>query len=313
MAELWKVTLPSGNTYELKDKYARELVAQLLNFDRYLGVTTTELTDGCDTNPVTINGESVTAGAGDVVTLATDNSEFIFSSLGVWQKFGTLSGLGALAYKNSASAEYTPAGTVTGDYTPAGEVTGNYTPEGTVSCNYTPEGEVTGDYTPEGEVTGSYTPEGTISGSYTPEGDVTGDYTPEGTISDVVLSTISVNEITSAGSMPTFSVSDECLIITGGAVPAFSAVTVANGSVVSQPTFSGSASSLSLAFSGSAADLSLAFSGSSADLSLAFSGTSASLSLAFSGTSSSLSLAFSGTSSSLSLAFSGTSSTIEVS
>lgn len=34
---------------------------------RYIGVTTTELTDGSTTNPVTINGESVTAVNGDMV------------------------------------------------------------------------------------------------------------------------------------------------------------------------------------------------------------------------------------------------------
>lgn len=190
MADLWKVTLPSGNTYELKDKYARELITQLMNFDRYLGVTTTQLSDGDTTNPITISGESVTAEAGDVVTLSSDSSEMIFNSLGKWQSFGTLSGLGTLAYKNSASGTYTPAGSVSG------------------SC------------------------------------------TPQGSNADVQLATTSVNSMSSAGSMPTYTVANETLTISAGEVPTSSAVTVATGTVSQQPTFTGASTSLSASFSG---------------------------------------------------------------
>lgn len=195
MAELWKITLPSGNTYELKDKYARDLIAQLMNFNKYLGVTTTSLSDGDTTNPITISGKSVTATAGDVVTLSSDNSEMIFNSLGKWQKFGTLSGLGTLAYKNSASGNYTPAGSVSG------------------SC------------------------------------------TPQGSNADVQLATTSVNSMSSAGSMPTYTVANETLIIGAGSVPTSSPVTVATGTVSQQPTFTGSSTSLSASFSGSEATI----------------------------------------------------------
>lgn len=109
MADISKIKLPSGTEYNLKDQGARDLIAELFNYTRYLGVTTTPLTDGATTNPITINGSSVTAENGDVVTYNKD--EFIFNGT-VWQKFGSLSGLGALAYKDTASGNFTPAGTV---------------------------------------------------------------------------------------------------------------------------------------------------------------------------------------------------------
>lgn len=176
-------------------RYARDLIAQLLNFNKYLGVTTTSLSDGDTTNPITISGESVTATAGDVVTLDSDESEMIFNSLGKWQKFGTLSGLGTLAYKNSASGTYTPTGSVSG------------------SC------------------------------------------TPQGSNAEVQLATTSVNSMSSAGSMPTYTVANETLTIGAGSVPTSSAVTVATGAVSQQPTFTGSSTSLSASFSGSEATI----------------------------------------------------------
>lgn len=190
MAELWKITLPSGNTYELKDKYARDLIAQLLNFNHYLGVTTTALVEDDTTNPITISGESVTATAGDVVTLSSDNSEMIFNSLGKWQKFGSLSGLGLLAYKDSASGTYTPTGTVSQPSFSNG------------SC------------------------------------------TPSGSVSNVELNTKTVKQFKTAGSMPTYTVSNETLTISAGEVPTGEDVTVGDGTVKTQPSFTGSETSV---------------------------------------------------------------------
>ena len=65
MPDLDKVTLPSGSTYNLKDTQARQdietLKATAVGAVHYIGVTTTALSDGADTNPITINGASVTA------------------------------------------------------------------------------------------------------------------------------------------------------------------------------------------------------------------------------------------------------------
>ena len=91
---------------------------------KYLGVTTTKLTDGSTTSSITIEGKSVTPKAGDVVIYG--ESEFIWSDTGEgkWHEFGSTGSLKALAFKDSVSATYTPAGTVS-------------TPEVTVTLNTT--------------------------------------------------------------------------------------------------------------------------------------------------------------------------------
>lgn len=144
MAEISKITLPSGTTYDLKDATARDLIDEMSGYTNFLGVTTTALTDGATTNPITIGGASVTAKKGDIATYGS--AEFIFNGT-AWQAFGDLSGLGALAYKDSASASYTPAGSVsqptftgTAKYlgvsvgTASKSMTGNFTPAGTVDA-----------------------------------------------------------------------------------------------------------------------------------------------------------------------------------
>ena len=112
MADISKITLPSGNTYNLKDQYARDLIAELGNFNEWLGVTTTAITDGSTTNPVTIDGESVTATNGDIVTY--QSKEFIWTQpsggTGKWQEFGDLSGLGAMAYADKGTVTIKPKG-----------------------------------------------------------------------------------------------------------------------------------------------------------------------------------------------------------
>ena len=120
MADISKITMPSGNTYDLKDAWARTQIAGLSNVTRYIGVTTTVLTDGASTNPITINGESVTAVTGDMTIYTSGsgasavNKEFLFDG-SVWQELGSIdfSNLGDLAYKDTASGSYTPAGTMT--------------------------------------------------------------------------------------------------------------------------------------------------------------------------------------------------------
>lgn len=102
MADISQITLPSGTTYDIKDAQARQA-------KNWIGITTTALTDGATTNPITINGESVTAVEGNITSY--DETEFIFNG-SAWQEFGDLSDLGALAYKDSASGSYTPQGTV---------------------------------------------------------------------------------------------------------------------------------------------------------------------------------------------------------
>lgn len=76
------------------------------------------------------------------------------------------------------------------------------------------------------------------SGTFTPSGDVS---TP--TISvDTAGSTTTIAEVATVGSMPTYTVSNEVLTITAGAVPTTNNVTVKTGDAsytASQPTFTG--------------------------------------------------------------------------
>ena len=150
MADISKITLPSGTTYDIKDARARELVASLSGALTYLGTSSTALTDGCTTSPITVGSTSVTPKAGDIA--AYGNSEFVWSAAeSKWREFGSTGSLKALAFKDSVSASYTPAGSVSqpvfmGDME---TITSFFTPEGTVAiskgtgaANYTPEGTV---------------------------------------------------------------------------------------------------------------------------------------------------------------------------
>ena len=86
----------------------------------YLGKSTTEIEDGDATGPWTIDGvvyvpsgatgSQKNLAAGDIAIYG--ELEFIWSGAsGKWQEFGSTGSLGALAFKDSASGAYTPAGT----------------------------------------------------------------------------------------------------------------------------------------------------------------------------------------------------------
>lgn len=112
---LSKLTLPVnvGGTvtnveYTIKDAEARELIEDLGHAIYWMGVTTTALTDGDTTNPIQINGESVTAILGGMASY--DGSEYVWNG-SAWQELGK-NNFGALAFKSSASGTYTPAGSV---------------------------------------------------------------------------------------------------------------------------------------------------------------------------------------------------------
>lgn len=113
MADISKITLPSGQSYDLKDAQARSDIADIQRAIsggiHFRGETTTALTDGATTNPITINGNSYTAVSGDLVLY--DEKEFLFDGT-KWIEMGDLSLLGTLAYKDSASGSFTPAGSV---------------------------------------------------------------------------------------------------------------------------------------------------------------------------------------------------------
>lgn len=201
MANISQIKLPDGTTYDIKDSNARDRIAALEAFTTYLGVTTTALTDGATTNPVTINGASVTAESGNIVLYG--NKEFIFDGTH-WNEFGDLSALGDLAYKNTASGSFKPSGTVsqptfTGDTMSS---TGSFTPAGSVS--FTNENK-TAAVSPASSGTATYTPAGSVAAP---------------TISvKTAGTTTTVNSITAIGTLPTYTVSGEVLTLTQGTLP----------------------------------------------------------------------------------------------
>lgn len=130
---VYEITLPSGNVYYLTDYDVRNwigdgttsgaekrladaetAIAALSNATHWIGITTTALTDGSTTNPITINGQSVTAVSGDIAAYqptGEPEEEFIFNGTS-WQKFGgSIGTLGNMAYVDEGEATFTPGGT----------------------------------------------------------------------------------------------------------------------------------------------------------------------------------------------------------
>lgn len=209
MAEISRIKLPNGTTYDIKDATAR---AQIGGAIILRGTTTTALTDEATTNPITINGNSYTAEANDAVFY--NKKEFVFDGT-KWHEFGDMSGLGALATKDSASGTVAVPKT----YTSSSSFSGTGVRLETDSQVLT-GASFSGT---SGTVSVSGTPAGTIS-----KGTGTANYTPQGTISvSSAGTTASIEGMATVGTlpsatMPTFSVASgtEVLTITAGSFSA---------------------------------------------------------------------------------------------
>lgn len=192
MADISSIVLPSGTTYYLKDAQARNDISNIQTAIaggvHFIGSTTTTLSDGATTNPITVSGKSVTALKGDLV--ACGESEFLWDGT-KWLFFGDFGSLGALAFKDEATGSFTPAGTVAKPtFTGTEEtITVTGTPSGTVTIG---TGEGTANYTPEGVVSkptftgtkATISVSGTATGSVTiGTGNGTANYTPDGDVS----------------------------------------------------------------------------------------------------------------------------------
>lgn len=147
MADISVIKLPSGTSYNLKDAAARADIATLkanqTSGTHYLGVTTTALVDG-DSKTTTVaikNGETsvdTVVKQGDFVSY--NNVTFMWNGT-QWDQTGSASAIKALAYKDSASGAYTPAGSVSVSVTPTkATIKSAFTPEGTVSGSTTAKG-----------------------------------------------------------------------------------------------------------------------------------------------------------------------------
>lgn len=180
MADISTITLPTGTTYNIKDQGARDLIAALNTFEYVISTnaaTTPQGVTWVNAGGTTVTG-TLTASATTMykIYLVPDHdgaspdsyTEYITINNGgtySWERFGNtdivLSNLGGLAYKDTASGTYTPAGTIaftntnkTAAVSPASSGTATYTPEGTVS-QPTFSGDSltsTGKFTPSGSI-----------------------------------------------------------------------------------------------------------------------------------------------------------------
>jgi hypothetical protein len=275
MADISKITLPSGSTYDIKDAWARDEIAKITGAVgagvRFIGVSTTAITDGGNQNPTITGMTGYTKANGDLVIYG--DKEFIYGADAKWHEFGDMGSLKALAFKDSASTSYTPAGSVSGTFSGAQTTsTGKFTPAGTVSKptftgtegNVSVTGSVENATVSVGVGTGTanYTPDGTVSkptfsGTQATiavsGGTGTATYTPAGSVSQPTATvatagaTTSVTPFGSAGTLPslTTTVADENLTLawSAGTLPsAGTAVTVKTGDAaytISKPTFTG--------------------------------------------------------------------------
>ena len=278
MPQISKITLPSGTVYDLKDAYARSVIQSIAGGDAvvFVGVSSTALTDSGTQKP-TIDGSQVNPKAGQLFFYGTE--EFIWGKDDKWHALGSLESLGALAYKDSASTSYKPAGTVstptftgtssTVTITATDNTSGNYQPKGTVS-QPTFSGtsfNSTGSYTPAGSIgltnenkTATVAPASSGAATYTPAGSVAAPTISVGTagstttIKNPTSVTVAKTVVAAApgttapsNSLTYYSVTDENLSLyqigyTTGASITTSDVTVKNGDAsytASAPAFTG--------------------------------------------------------------------------
>lgn len=150
MADLSKLTY-NGVTYNIKDEVARETLAGAI---KILGATTTALTDEATTNPITVNGESVTAVGNDAVFY--NSKEFVFDGT-YWHEFGDMTGLGDLAQHDLDDIEFT---------TTVSQATAETTvSQATATTTVATSTDETATVAPAASGEATYTPAGTISGT----------------------------------------------------------------------------------------------------------------------------------------------------
>ena len=311
--QISQIKLPNGNLYEVKDAYARDQIATLSGYTKYLGVTTTDIKTNPSTNPVTIAGAQVTATVGDIVNY--ESGEFIWNGAETnpqWQEFGDLSGLGALAYKDNATGTFTPLGSITtktftgssttstGKFTPSGSIsgttftgasmtsTGTFTPSGSNTVTAaTPTGSETKNYTPSGSVSGTFTGASmTSTGTFTPSGScgaptVTPSTTPVNSVKTDKIAT-AVTGIDSAVKLGT--VSNETLtfvLAVPATAPAVETTEVSAMTSVSvaAPSFTGTEGSVSVTGTTTGSVTGLSFAGDDVLIKAAFTGTEGNVSV----------------------------------
>lgn len=187
-----------GITYDLKDGEARQLISDIQAYSDYLGVTTTALTDGATTNPITINGESVTAKKGNIVNYGS--KEFIWNGAATnpaWQEFGDLSALGELAFLNKSDVSVDTTSTTVNSIEAVGTLPSFSSTNATVN---------------------SIEAVGTLP-SFSSTNATVNSIEAVGTLPSFSSTNATVNSIESVGTLPTMTVENEVLIFNPGTLP----------------------------------------------------------------------------------------------
>lgn len=226
-----QVTLPNGDIVYIKDKEARDEIDKLSAYTQFLGVTTTAIVDGTASAVVAIGGKDVTAKRGDIViynkvfnagTLQekTVAQEFIYDGE-AWSLFGDLSAaanwLGDLAYNDTASADYTPEGSVNVVLNPT---------NATVIAQVTDAGTVPTYEATEATVVGQVINTGTVPTFEATEATVLIGVSTAGTLPTFTPTSASVlTGVSTAGTLPSFTSTSTEVIATAtqGELPTFSA------------------------------------------------------------------------------------------
>lgn len=276
MADISKITLPSGTTYNIKDAEARSAIASITSFDYVICTNAANTPQGVtwESGSTTITGTLVASadtkgkmylvpdslGTKDIydeyITINTSGSTYI------WERFGHTGGsigdLGDLAYKDSASGSFTPHGNVTAQFSgnemslvynlndedndPYEVVTNVALYKGSTS-SVTREENTPIQYV---ESIGSASFSGTAT-TFTPKVTATGNVSAPTITKSSAGSTTTVNSITAVGTLPSWTgtVANENLTIawSAGTLPTKgSDTTVKTGDAsytASAPTFTG--------------------------------------------------------------------------
>ena len=129
---IWQITTPNNTVYDIEDKAARAAAAKGIQMIKCTSASNTPYGVTWDDDGTTVTGtlaaSSTTTGKLYLVPISTEEQKDIFAEWVTvindeatpttysWEKIGTtdidLSDLGSLAYKDTASGSFTPAGTV---------------------------------------------------------------------------------------------------------------------------------------------------------------------------------------------------------
>ena len=338
--ELSKIKMPSGTEYSIKDATARQQIQNIqttiTGAMHYRGITTTEITDNSTTATLVISGENVTFNsdsAGAVVIYG--NKEYVWNG-SKWQEFGSTGSLKALAFKDNASATYTPAGTVSKPTFQGTESTVTITATESSSGSFQFGGSVgvpafngasmtsTGTFKPTGSVT--ITQETTGTTNFTPSGTVaaptitlTESDSPSTTIKNPTSVTVAKTIATAApgstapaNAVTMYSVSGETLSLYQVGYTTGASITTSNVSV-KKGDASYSASSSAPKFTGTATVISAQFNGTQGNVSVSGTTTGSNSAPTFTGKKYNISGKTTATGNVSQPTFSGTEATITVS